>query len=91
ATAAAPGTAGAAPATAAGPQSAVASIAERLSAAHNTVATHTTGAQPSATRAPGNLSVPAVQPAAQRVAHALDGHPHSGPIRGRHFARRSPL
>lgn len=32
--------------------------------------------------APGNLAVPAVQPASKTVAHALDGHGHGGPTRG---------
>jgi flagellar basal-body rod modification protein FlgD len=34
-------------------------------------------------RAPGNLSVPAAQPAAHRVGHALDGHSHAPKIPGK--------
>jgi flagellar basal-body rod modification protein FlgD len=34
------------------------------------------GASQAVRRAPGNLSVPAANPAAQRVAHSLDGHGH---------------
>jgi flagellar basal-body rod modification protein FlgD len=33
--------------------------------------------------APGNLSIPKAQPAAHRVAHALDGHSHAQAIPGR--------
>jgi len=33
-------------------------------------------------RAPGNLAVPAAQPASNTVAHALDGHRHPGTHRG---------
>lgn len=40
-------------------------------------------ATPGAKHAPGNLSVPDAQPAAQRVAHALNGKPHSRSINGR--------
>ena len=32
---------------------------------------------------PGNLSIPAAQPAAQRVARSLDGHPHPASSRSR--------
>jgi flagellar basal-body rod modification protein FlgD len=36
-----------------------------------------------AKHAPGNLSVPAADPAAHRVGHALDGHAHASTIPGR--------
>jgi flagellar basal-body rod modification protein FlgD len=37
----------------------------------------------SAKHAPGNLSVPKTDPAAHRVAHALDGHSHAPSIPGK--------
>jgi flagellar basal-body rod modification protein FlgD len=37
----------------------------------------------SAHRVSGNLSSPAANPAAQRVAHALDGHPRARPLSGK--------
>jgi flagellar basal-body rod modification protein FlgD len=50
----------------------------------NTVAAISQFAQSvSQKRAPGNLSVPAAQPAAHRVGHALDGHSHAPKIPGK--------
>ncbi len=46
--------------------------------------TQTTPAQ----HAPGNLGVPRANPAAQRVAHALDGRTHAQPASGAIFAAR---
>ena len=42
-------------------------------------AAHKPGAPAAPLRAPGNLSVPATNPAAQHVGHALDGHTRTKP------------
>lgn len=51
------------------------------SAATGTVASSTVAAA-SVRRAPGNLGVPEANPAAHRVAHALDGRSRMQPVRG---------
>jgi flagellar basal-body rod modification protein FlgD len=73
--------------TAAGPQ-ATGSAAAPSSISGALAAYHPGGVQTTATpqavgRAPGNLSVPAANPAAQRVAHALDGRPRAKPLGGK--------
>ncbi|HTW60602.1 MAG TPA: flagellar hook capping FlgD N-terminal domain-containing protein [Terracidiphilus sp.] len=75
----------------AGPQATGSAAAPALS--DNSVsgalaARHPAGAQAAATpqavrRASGNLSVPAANPAAERVAHALDGRPRARPLGGK--------
>jgi flagellar basal-body rod modification protein FlgD len=68
-----------------------AASAEALSApaASQSVPTQISAAPPAATarRAPGNLSVPAANPAAERVAHSLSGHG----LDGRGHPRAKPL
>jgi beta-galactosidase GanA len=58
-------------------------VAAAQNAASSLTSPGTTAANSAASKhAPGNLSVPDAQPAAQRVAHALNGKSHSRSIAG---------
>ena len=74
--------------SASGPSALAARPAPGSSAPGQPTPLHVTGALPTQTphgvrRAPGNLSVPAASPAAERVAHSLDGRPRAKPLGGK--------
>ena len=63
-------------------EASAAPLAQSTSTGAASASAHHSASIPATLRAPGNLSVPASNPAADRVAHALDGNTHTGRASG---------